>query len=89
MNLEKQAYERKHIVKLKTKENIYLEEANEILCQVENFYKTLYSSQISEDTLTASAPHFLNCNNIKRLDGERQKICEGLFTKKECLAIHS
>ena len=80
MNLEKRAYERKHIVKLKTKENIYLEEPNKILCQMENFYKTLYSSQISEDTFNASAPHFLNCNNIKRLDGEHQKICEGCLS---------
>lgn len=86
VNLEKRAYERKHIVKLKTKENVYLEEPNKILCQMENFYKTLYSSQISEDTFNASAPHFLNCNNIKRLDSERQKICEGLITEEECLS---
>ena len=85
MNLEKRAYERKHIVKLKTKENIYLEEPNKILCQMENFYRTLYFSQISEDTFNASAPH-LNCNNIKRLDGEHQKICEGLITEEECLS---
>ena len=86
VNLEKRAYERKHIVKLKTKENICLDEPNKILCQMENFYKTLYSSQISEDTFNASAPHFLNCNNIKRLDGEHQKICEGLITEEECLS---
>ena len=85
VNLEKRAYERKHIVKLKTKENIYLDEPNKILCQMENFYKTLYS-QISEDTFNASAPHFLNCNNIKRLDGEHQKIFEGLITEEECLS---
>ena len=46
VNLEKRAYERKHIVKLKTKENIYLDELNNILCQIENFYKALYSSLI-------------------------------------------
>ena len=51
VNLEKRAYERKHIVKLKTQENQYLEEPKKILCQMENFYKTLYSSQISDDTL--------------------------------------
>lgn len=50
MNLEKRAYERKHMVKLKIKENQYLEEPKKILRQIENFYKTLYSSQISEDT---------------------------------------
>ena len=86
MNLEKRAYERKHLVKLKTKQNIYLDEPNKILCQMENFYKTLYSSQISEDTFNASATHFLNCNNTKRLDGEDQKICEGLITEEECLS---
>ena len=58
-----------------------MEKANEILCQMENFYKTLHSSKISEDTFNASAPDFLNCNNIKRLDGEHQKICEELFTE--------
>ena len=84
VNLEKHAYERKHIGKLKTKENIYLEEPNKILWQMGNFYEALYS-QISEDTFNASAPHFLNCN-IKRLDGQHQKICEGLITKEECLS---
>ena len=53
---------------------------------MENFYKTLYSSQISEDTFYTSAPHFLNCSNIKRLDGEHQKTCEGLITEEECLS---
>ena len=48
---------------------------------MENFYKTLYCSQISEDTFNDSAPLFLNCNNIKRLDGEQQKTCEGLITE--------
>lgn len=32
VNLEKCVYERKYIVKLKIKENIYLEELNKILC---------------------------------------------------------
>ena len=53
MNLEKRAYERKHIVKLKTQENQYLEEPKKILCQMENFYKTLDSSQISENTFNS------------------------------------
>ena len=53
---------------------------------MENFYKTLYSSQISEDNFNDSAPLFLNCNNIKRLDGEQQKTCEGLITEEECLS---
>ena len=86
MNLEKHAYERKHIVKLKTKENRYFRGADKISCQMENFYKTLYSSKIPEDIFNASAPHFLNCNNIKRLDGEQQKVCEGLITEDECLS---
>ena len=86
VNLEKRAYDRKHIVRLKTKENIPLEEPNKILCQMENFYKTLYSSQISEDTFNDSAPLFLNCNNIKRLHGEQQKTCEGLITEEEFLS---
>ena len=47
MNLEKRAYERKHMVILKTNENQYLEEPNKILLEMENFYKILYSSQIS------------------------------------------
>jgi len=86
VNLEKRAYERKYIAKLKTKENQYLEEPNKILCETENFYKTLYSSQISEGAFNASAPHFINCNNIKRLVGEYQKTCEGLITEEECLS---
>ena len=86
MNLEKRAYERKHIVKLKTNENKYLEEPNKILLKMENFYKTLYSSQISEDLFDASASPFVNCNNIKRLDSEQQKTCEGLLSEEECLS---
>ena len=51
---------------------------------MENFYKTLYSSQISEDTFNDSAPLFLNCKNIKRLDGEQQKtsLAKDLLLKK-------
>ena len=86
MNLEKRAHERKHIVKLRTKENEHLEEPNKILFEMENFYKTLYSSQSSDDTFNASAPPFLNCNNIKRLDGDHQKVCEGLITEEEFLS---
>ena len=86
INLEKRAHERKHIVKLKTKENEYLAEPNKILFQMENFCKTLYSSQISDDTFNASAPPFLNCNNTKRLDDDYQKACEGLITEEECLS---
>ena len=40
MNLEKRAYKRKNIVKLKTNENQYLGEPNKILIDMENFYKT-------------------------------------------------
>ena len=86
MNLEKRAHDRKHIVKLRTKENEHLEEPNKILFEMENFYKTLYSSQSSDDTFNASAQPFLNCNNIKRLDGDHQKVCEGLITEEECLS---
>ena len=73
---------KRHCHKLKTKENGYLEEPNKILHHMENLYKTLYSSQTSKETFNASALHFLNCNNIKRLDGEHQKICEKLSTEE-------
>jgi len=86
MNLIKRAYERKHIVKLKTNENQYLEEPNKILLEMENFYKSLYSSQISEDSFDAFASPFVNCNDIKRLDSEQQKACEGLLSEEECLS---
>ena len=86
MNLEKRAYERKHIVKLKTNENQYLEEPSKILLEMENFYKTLYSSQISEDSFDASSSPFVNSNDIKRLDSEQQKACEGLLSEVECLS---
>ena len=86
MNLEKRAYERKHIVKLKTNENQYLEEPNKMLLEMENFHKTLYSSQKSEDSFNASASPFVNCNDIKRLDSEQQKAWEGLLSEEECLS---
>lgn len=65
----------------------YLEEPNKILFEMENFYKTLYSSQISEDSFEsdASASPFVNCNNIKRFNGEQQKTCEALISEEECL----
>ena len=75
---------KKNIVKLKTNENQYLEELNKILFEMENFYKTLYSSQISDDSFDASASPFANCSNIKRLDGKQQKTCEGLISEEEC-----
>lgn len=52
---------------------------------MENFFKTLYSSQISEDSSDASALPSVNCNNLKRLNGEQQKTCEGLIPEDECL----
>ena len=60
-------------------------------CQVkkkclENFYKTLYSSQILEDSFDASVSSFMNCNNLKRLNAEQQKTCEGLIIEEECLS---
>ena len=48
VNLEKRSHNRKHIVKLKTDENEYLEEPNKILLEMEHFYKTLYTSQLPE-----------------------------------------
>jgi len=85
VNLENCSYERKDIVKLKTNENQYLEEPNKILFKMENFYKTLYPPQISGDSFDASTSPFVDCNNIKRLDGEQQKTCEGLPSEEECL----
>ena len=85
MNLEKRAHERKHIVKLKTKENEHLEEPNKILFKMENFYKTLYSSQTSDDPFNASAQPFLNCKNLNRFDGDHQKACEGLNSHRKNL----
>ena len=39
--------------------------------------------------INASAQHFLSRKNIEdltRLEGEHQKICEGLITEEECLS---
>jgi len=55
---------------------------------METFYKTLSSSQISEDSFDASPSPFVNCNII-RLDGEQQKICEGLLSEEECLSLQN
>ena len=86
MNLEKRSHERKHIVKLKTDQNEYVEEPKRILCQMETFYKALYASQITDNTFDASASSFLNPDNVQRLDNEQQKSCEGLITEEECLS---
>lgn len=53
---------------------------------MENFFKTLYSSQRSEDWFNASASFFVNCNKIKRLDSEQQKPYEGVISENECLS---
>ena len=53
---------------------------------MENFYKALYSSQIPENTFAAPASPFVNPNNIRRLDDEQQKTCEGFITQEECLS---
>ena len=86
MNLEKRSHERKHIVKLKTDQNEYVEEPKRILCEMETFYKALYASQITDNTFDASASSFLNPDNVQRLDNEQQKSCEGLITEEECLS---
>ena len=86
MNIEKRSHERKHIVKLKTDQNEYFEEAKRILCEMETFYTALYASQITDNTFDASASSFLNPDNVQRLDNEQQKSCEGLITEEECLS---
>ena len=87
MNLEKRSHEKKHIVKLKTDQNEYVEEPNRILHEMETFYKPLYVSQIPDNTLGASASSFLNIGNVHKLDNEQQKSCEGLITEEECLCF--
>ena len=88
VNLEKRSHNRKHIVKLKTDENEYLEEPNKILLEMEHFYKTLYTSQLPEvSTFNESSKHFLNPEMVPKLNAEQQNICEGLITADECLSI--
>jgi len=60
----------------------FVEEPNKILFGMETYHKTLYFSQISEDSCDASASPFVDCNNIERLDGEQQKTCEGLLSEE-------
>ena len=84
MNLEKRSHEKKHIVKLKTDQNEYVEEPNRILFEMKAFYKILYALQITDNTFDASAPSFLNL--VHQLDNEQQKSCEGLITQEECLS---
>ena len=52
---------------------------------MENFYKTLYSSQISEDNFNDSAPLFLNCNNIMMVNN--RKLAKGLLLKKNAYPL--
>ena len=88
VNLEKCSHNRKHIVKLKTDENEHLEEPNEILLEMEHFYKTLYTSQLPEvSTFNESSKPFLNPENLPKLNPELQNTCEGLITADECLSI--
>jgi hypothetical protein len=41
-----------------------------------------------QNTFDASASPFVNSNNIKRLDDEQRKTCEGPITEEECLPAH-
>ena len=76
--MEKRSHNRKHIVKLNTDENEYLEEPNEILLEMEHFYKTLYTSQLPEvSTFNESSKPFLNPENVPKLNPELQNTCEG------------
>ena len=86
INLEKRSHDKKHIVKLKTDQNEYIQEPNNILLEMETFYKTLYTSQISDETFEDSCSPFLNPDNIPKLNEEQQKNCEGLNTAEECLS---
>ena len=86
INLEKRSHDKKHIVKLKTDQNEYIQEPNNILLEMETFYKTLYTSQISDETFEDSCSPFLNPDNIPKLNEEQQKTCEGLITAEECLS---
>ena len=69
-------------MKLKTGEDEYLEEPNKILLEMENFYKTLYTSQLPKDgkIFEKSCKPFLNPENVPKLSAEQQNTCEGLIT---------
>ena len=88
-NLEKRAHDKKHIAKLKTGEDEYLEEPNQILSEMENFYETLYTSQLPQDSqiFDNSCKPFLNSENIPKLNADQQNTCEGLISANECLEI--
>ena len=53
---------------------------------METFCKTLYTSQISDETFQDSCSPFLNADNIPKLNKKQQKTCEGLITAEECLS---
>lgn len=48
--LERRSFNRKHIEKLKTEQAVMIEEPQEILLEVENFYSALYTSKIPAET---------------------------------------
>lgn len=55
---------------------------------MELFYKTLYTSQLPENSIfSESYESFLNPENVPELKAEQQNVCEGFISADECLSI--
>ena len=87
-NLEKCSFNRKHIEKLTTEQAV-IEEPQEILLEMENFYSTRYTPKIpaEKDCNETSGDFFSKVKNIPRLNKQQQDLCEGLITAEECWSV--
>ena len=75
---------KKDITKLKTPESITAEDPKVILTVMENLYNQLYTSQNQPSAERFS--NFSDYGSLRKLDNEKQNLCEGPMTTEECLA---
>ena len=88
LSLEKSRGVRKVIYCLELDDGIRIENHDQIMLQLYDYYSDLFAKEKTErdDTRNENVKHFCRDINIPSLSENEKFSCEGLFTNQECLA---
>ena len=89
LSLEKSRAVRKVINCLELDDGTRIENHDEIMLQIYNYYSDLFAKEKTEsnDILTENVKQFCKDIHIPSLSESEKFLCEGLFTKQECLEV--
>ena len=85
-HLEKGNHNKSHITHLKTTPNSTVDDPQDILDEIKNYYSKLYSSSQTNFI----NPKFFDSGSFQSLSSEKRDTCEGMLTEEEVwIAIKS